>query len=86
MKTSRIRELRDSFATAHRQGMAGLQSRDFDAFGEAVRKETEAIDALLAESTAVGVTPLPTSGQGRATKKLPMNTSHNETTQRPPRR
>jgi len=47
MQDDRLRQLKDEFDIAHRQGMNALKSGDYAAFGDAVDRE----NAIIAEQT-----------------------------------
>ena len=47
MQDDRLRQLKDEFDIAHRQGMNALKSGDYAAFGDAVDRE----NTIIAEQT-----------------------------------
>ena len=47
MQDDRLRQLKDEFDIAHRQGMSALKSGDYAAFGDAVDRE----NTIIAEQT-----------------------------------
>jgi len=47
IRGARLRELRNAFLLAHREGMAALESGDGEAFRDVLRREREILDEQL---------------------------------------
>jgi hypothetical protein len=66
----KTRDLKARFAAAHRDGMAALKSGDYDALGEAIRREHSIIDEIhVIRPAAVGPHTFPRGGTRQPRKR-----------------
>ena len=68
MQDDRLRQLKDEFDIAHRQGMNALKSGDYAAFGDAVDRE----NTIIAEQTEL-------IASSRTRSRIPPTTTNRRT-------